>query len=191
VSIQAAVMKIIWVETPHPLELPHVRNRKLLPFKGDQPATPESLDRPVDMHRSKPGRISYVGLRRRKVAGKAMREANRLQAKEHLANEVRDAFLGGALSNVDNPLAVNGFAHKLLPPERGCYVRVSRDDAVENLPANLGDPELRYRSDPVVHPIEDEQVEVAKVAGNSKIDNLAAAIMQRSIVAGTTLQDQE
>jgi hypothetical protein len=43
----------------------------------------------------------------------------------------------------------------------------------------------------VVHPIEDEQVEVAKVAGNSKIDNLAAAIMQRSIVAGTTLQDQE
>src|SRR3954451_16508733 len=103
---------------------------------------------------------------------------------------MRDSLRRAALRDVDDPLTMDRLAHQLLPPKRGREVRIVGDDPMKYVPADLGDFKLRYCADRMVHSVENEQVEVAKVAWNGEVHGLAAAVAQASVVTGPAFQDQ-
>ena len=84
----------------------------------------------------------------------------------------------GALSNVDDPFAMNRFAHQLRPPQSGRDVRKVGDDTVQNLPSYLCDLESGYCADRMVHLVQNEEIEVAQVARNRVVDDLPATIFE-------------
>ena len=98
-------------------------------------------------------------------------------------------FAGGALTDVYNPFAVDRLAHQLHPPQRSRDVRTVGDDAAEHFAAYLGYLEPRNGTDRMVHSVENEEVEVAKVPRNGKVYNLPPTIIQRPVVAGPSIQN--
>src|SRR5215203_1721640 len=56
---------------------------------------------------------------------------------------------------------------------------------------NLGDPEPGQGANRMVHAVEDEDIEVAQIARDGEIDNLAPAVVQRPIVAGPAFEDEK
>ena len=85
---------------------------------------------------------------------------------------------------------MNRLADQLLPPERRGYVGKVGHQANENFAADFGDFQPRDRPYGMIHAIENEEVEVAKIAGDGEVDNLPASIFERAIVAPPTFKDQ-
>jgi hypothetical protein len=63
-------------------------------------------------------------------------------------------------------------------------------DAQEYVAAELGNLEPRDRADRMVHPVKDEQIEVAKIPGDCEVANLPPSILERAIMTAPSLQDQ-
>src|SRR5687768_14072179 len=87
-------------------------------MKLDQPFAAQLLERPVDVNRRQAERVTEVSLRERELARVSVRKSDRLQAKEHLAEEVRQVPARRALTEADNPRAENGGVDERVPPKQ-------------------------------------------------------------------------
>ena len=110
VAVQPAVVQIFGIEAAGGLQRPHVGDGEPLAFEDDQALAAQVLQRPIDVNGGQPGSVGDIELGRRKIAGKAVRQADRFEPQKHLAEEVRDAFMRAALADVDDPLAMDRFA---------------------------------------------------------------------------------
>ena len=79
-------MKVSGVELGRALQTLPVVDRHGLGLKGDQPVTPEFLERPVHMDERQTRRVAEFGLRDRKWVAVIHRKADRLAAHVDLAH---------------------------------------------------------------------------------------------------------
>jgi len=103
---------------------------------------------------------------------------------------VSKALAGRALRNVDDPLTMNGFANQLLPPKRCRDVGEIGHDAVEIITANFRHSQSGDGTDRMIHSVEDEEIEIAKVTRHDEVDNLGSSIFQRAITGPPSVENE-
>ena len=98
-----------------------------------------------------------------------------MQAREHLADEMRDAFLAGAPPDIDDPLAEYRRIGQRLTPECQSDFRMAVQEVAQRLMRDHADRARAECHHVVVHDTADIAVEVEKVAWVGEADNLALA----------------
>jgi len=69
-------------------------------------------------------------------------------------------------------------------------VGVRRNHAVEHLASDLSHVEPDDSADRMIHWVENEHVEIAEVARNGEVHDLAAAVLQGAIMTGPAVEDE-
>ena len=111
-----AEVQIVRIERRDLHQPSYIGNRQPLVLEQDQIVATEVLKRPVDVHRSQAGRIREVVLGQREIAASIAGQADGLQPKVKLHQQVGDALVGGALADVERPLALDCDLDQRLPP---------------------------------------------------------------------------
>ena len=113
----AVEMQVAGIEEARAPERREIGNAKFPAAQRDEAGAAQFLKRAVHVHGRQARRVGDFGLRDRQVAGGAVREADRAQAQEELAEQVAEALEGGALAEIDGPFPLDRAGDEALPGE--------------------------------------------------------------------------
>jgi hypothetical protein len=134
-------------------------------------------------------RVRKLGLRDREIESFVTRQAHDLEPQVQLAQEMRDPRVGTPPTHVDEPLAQNGLILQHRPPERPSERRARFQDVENRLTGKIGDLARRQCADRMIHLVEDEDMQIAGVAGNQIGHDLPAAFRQDRVATAIALDD--
>lgn len=109
-------MKVVRVELGKRLQPCHVRDVNLLAVPVDQPLGPEFLKHSVRVNGSDAQRVAQVPLCDRELEAVLTRAANRLQAHQQFAQEMRNLRVSRTLAHADKPLSQDALINQCRPP---------------------------------------------------------------------------
>src|SRR5215207_3406285 len=142
--------------------------------RADETVSPQLLQRPVDMDRREPGGVAELGLRNRHLERLSGYQADRPKAHINLAQDVRDASVGIAATDIDHPLSKHRRIDERVPPEHVGDARVRPKEGTNHL---MGDERHLAGNDccqTVIHHLEVEALQVGDVAGDVEGHDLAS-----------------
>ena len=183
-------MQIGGVEARIGAEAVEVEDVEALAGKPDQAVVAELRQHAIGMHGRNPERVGKLFLRQRELEAVVLREADRFEADQELAEQVRHLLVGRAPAHADEPLAQDALVDKRVPPQRADDRRVLLGEHGDCRLRDEGDRAGRERADAVVHRAEDRDVEVADVARDEEGHDLALPVGKRLVAAGEALEDQ-
>jgi hypothetical protein len=120
----------------------------------------------------------------------AVDEADRLQAGENLAEEMRETFARRTLPDIDDPGAGNGLLKKRVPVEGPFHNRVSFGDLLQALGPDLRDTQRREGPHGMIHAREQRHPQVAEIARQEQPADLTAPILEVDIPYSPSLEDE-
>lgn len=165
---------------------------QLTPFCHDQPLVAKPLQRTIDVNGRHPGRVRQLGLGQ----GESERlglvdQIDDAEPDAKLANQVGKPLQGVALAHVEQPFAQSRFIDQR-PPQHGPFYPGIAIHEVEHFPGgNLGHHGIGKQPYAVIHLLEEEDLDVAKVAGEKIGHDLTAALHEALIPVGPAFQEQE
>ena len=135
-------------------------------------------------------RVGYFGLGDREIETVPVRQADRLQLEEDFTEEMSDAAVGLAASEIDDPFAEDGSIDERLAPERIDNMRMLVGESPHVFVRNEPNLARGHRAQRMIHQLYVQTVHIGNVARHVKRHYRSAAIGQGLVPAQKTFHDQ-
>lgn len=134
--------------------------------------------------------VGELGLSDRQITGMVVGKADRLEAHQHLTEEVSHALVSFALSNVHHPFPEDGSVDQGLAPEGGGDAGVAHADVAQGLVSDKAHPAGREGAKAAVENLKVQALQVGNVTGDAEGHDLALAVSCHFVGAGEAAQKQ-
>jgi hypothetical protein len=141
------------------------------------------------MHGREAEGVAELGLRERHRESLAVGQADRVELRVQLAEEVRDALVSLPAAKARHPLSENGRLDERVAPEHVADARVRADEGANRLVRDERDLARDARRQRVVHDLDVEALQIGDVAGDMEGEDLPLSAGQDLVAAREAFDD--
>lgn len=135
-------------------------------------------------------RVANLFLRHRKLAAQAIAQPGRAHANREFAQQMRDAAARVAAADIGDPLACDRCIDKRVDPQRAADIGVAESQLLQHRSFDIDGRDLRERLYVVIGIVQEQMLQVEKVAGDLDRDDLARTLEGELLAIGEATDDE-